>query len=328
LSDDLERYVQKRHVDMDGFLAFTGEVDTSVASTTRLRGASSARSGAGMAVASMLFVQLGLAASVGLFSSVGPQGAAWLRLAWAGLLLLVLIRPRPSWYSRTGLLTCVVLGIVTAGLTMTFMAAVARLPLGTASALEFLGPLGVAVARGRGGAKVWPVLAAVGVVLLTRPWSGLVDLVGVGFALAAAVLWAAYILLTQRVGDEVSGLRGLAVSMPVAGLVATLVAGPSVAGDLTVELVLAGLGLAVLLPVIPFALELLALRRLTTAAFGTLMSLEPAIALVIGLLVLHQVPGWAPLVGVAFVVAAGIGAERTGGRALPVAGSPPPCTRT
>ena len=209
---------------------------------------------------------------------------------------------------------------------MTFMAAVARLPLGTASALEFLGPLGVAVARGRGAAKVWPVLAAVGVVLLTRPWSGLVDLVGVGFALAAAALWAAYILLTQRVGDEVSGLRGLAVSMPVAGLVATVVAGPFVAGDLTVELVLAGLGLAVLLPVIPFALELLALRRLTTAAFGTLMSLEPAIALVIGLLVLHQVPGWAPLVGIAFVVAAGIGAERTGGRDLPVPGNPPPCT--
>jgi inner membrane transporter RhtA len=328
LSDDFERYVQKRHVDMDGLITSTEEVVTSVASSTRLRGASSARSGTGMAVASMLFVQLGLAASVGLFSSVGSQGAAWLRLAWAGLLLLVLIRPRPSWYSRTGFLTCVVLGIVTAGLTMTFMAAVARLPLGTASALEFLGPLGVAVARGRGGAKVWPVLAAVGVVLLTRPWSGLVDLVGVGFALAAAVLWAAYILLTQRVGDEVSGLRGLAVSMPVAGLVATVVAGPFVAGDLTVVLVLAGLALAVLLPVIPFALELLALRRLTTAAFGTLMSLEPAIALVIGLLVLHQVPGWAPLVGVAFVVAAGVGAERTGGRDLPVAGNPPPCTRT
>lgn len=281
-----------------------------------------------MAVASMLFVQLGLAASVGLLPAVGSQGAALLRLAWAGLLLLVLIRPRPSWYTRTSFLTCVVLGVVTAGLTMFFMAAVARLPLGTASALEFLGPLGVAVARGRGGAKVWPVLAAVGVVLLTRPWSGAVDLVGVAFALSAAVLWAAYILLTQRVGDEVSGLRGLAVSMPVAGLVATLVAGPGVVDDLTVELVLAGLGLAVLLPVIPFALELLALRRLTTAAFGTLMSLEPAIAVLIGLVVLHQVPGWAALVGVAFVVAAGIGAERTGGRDLPAAGNPAPCTRT
>ena len=105
---------------------------------------------------------------------------------------------------------------------MLFMAAVARLPLGTASALEFLGPLGVAVARSRGGRTlVWPLLAAVGVVLLTEPWHGGVDLVGVAFALGAAACWAAYILLTQRVGDEVAGLHGLAVSLPVAGLVAT-----------------------------------------------------------------------------------------------------------
>jgi inner membrane transporter RhtA len=153
------------------------------------------------------------------------------------------------------------------------------------------------------------------VLLLTEPWHGGVDLLGVAFALAAAVSWAAYILLTQRVGDEVSGLRGLAISMPVAAVVATLVAGPSVLGTLTWELVLAGLGLAVLLPVVPFSFELLALRRLTTSAFGTLMSLEPAIALVIGLVALHQVPGWAPVAGIAFVVAAGIGAARAGGRA-------------
>jgi inner membrane transporter RhtA len=276
---------------------------------------SGARQGTMLAVASMVCVQLGLAASVGLFDRVGPEGAVWLRLAWAGVLLLVLVRPRPSAFTRSSLLACVVLGVVTAALTMFFMAAVARLPLGTASALEFLGPLGVAVARGRGRTLLWPVLAGAGVLLLTEPWHGGVDLLGVAFALAAAVSWAAYILLTQRVGDEVSGLRGLAISMPVAAVVATLVAGPSVLGTLTWELVLAGLGLAVLLPVVPFSFELLALRRLTTSAFGTLMSLEPAIALVIGLVALHQVPGWAPVAGIAFVVAAGIGAARAGGRA-------------
>jgi inner membrane transporter RhtA len=270
------------------------------------------RSGAPLAVASMLCVQLGLAASVGLFERVGPEGAAWLRLAWAGVLLLVLVRPRPSRFTRSGLLACIALGVVTAALTLLFMAAVARLPLGTASALEFLGPLGVAVARG--GRKVWPAFAAIGVVLLTEPWHGGVDLAGVAFALAAAGCWAAYILLTSRVGDQVSGLQGLAVSMPVAGVVGTLVVGPSVFGTLTWDVVLAGLGLAVLLPVVPFSLELLALRRLTTAAFGTLMSLEPAIALVIGLAVLHQVPGPAPVAGIAFVVVAGIGAERAGAR--------------
>ena len=124
--------------------------------------------------------------------------------------------------------------------------------------------------------------------LLTEPWHGTADPVGVAFALAAAVCWAAYIVLTQRVGDEVTGLNGLAISMPVAGLVAIAVAGPSLPSELTPQILLAGLGLAILLPVIPFALEMLALRRLTTTAFGTLMSLEPAIALVVGLVVLSR----------------------------------------
>jgi inner membrane transporter RhtA len=267
-----------------------------------------------MALASMVLVQLGLAVSVGLLDRIGAQSAAWLRLAWAGVILLVLVRPRLRSFTRASLLSTVALGVVTAGVTMLFMAAIARLPLGTASALEFLGPLGVAVVRGRRGTKLWPALAAVGVVLLTEPWHGGIDLAGVGFALAAALCWAAYILLTQRVGDDVAGLQGLAVSMPVAALVATVVAGPAVLGEMTWQLLLAGFGLAIMLPVVPFALEMLALRRLTTAAFGTLMSLEPALALLIGLLVLGQVPGWAPVAGIAFVVAAGIGAERTGAR--------------
>ncbi|MEU4670214.1 EamA family transporter [Amycolatopsis sp. NPDC023774] len=275
---------------------------------------SSTRAGAALAVAAMLCVQLGLALSVGLFDRVGPEGAAWLRLAWAGVLLLVLVRPRPSSCSRSSLLACVLLGVVTAGMTMLFMAAVARLPLGTASALEFLGPLTVAITRGRGGKRLWPVLAAVGVLLLTEPWEGGADLLGVGYALASAVCWATYIVLTQRVGDEVSGVRGLAVSMPVAAIVATLVQGPAVFGHLSWELLLAGLGLAILLPVVPFSFEMLALRRLTASAFGTLMSLEPAIAMTIGLLVLHQVPDLAAAAGVLFVVVAGIGAERTGAR--------------
>lgn len=265
-----------------------------------------------MALASMMCVQLCLAASVAMFDQVGAAGAAWLRLAWAGVVLVVLVRPGPSGFTRASLLAAVALGAVTAGLTMLFMAAVARLPLGTASALEFLGPLGLAMARGRGGRKLWPLLAAAGVLLLTEPWHGSADPVGVAYALAAAACWAAYILLTQHVGEEVSGIRGLAVSMPVAGLLATAVAGPYVLGALTWQVLIAGLGLAVLAPVIPFILELLALRRLTTTAFGTLMSLEPAIALVIGLLALHQLPGWGPVAGIAFVVTASIGAQRRG----------------
>ena len=278
-----------------------------------------ARTGAVLAVISMLCVQLGLAVSVSLIDRIGAEGAAWVRLTWAGLILLVLVRPKPSAFTRQTFLTCALLGVVTAAVTLFFMAAAARIPLGTASALEFLGPLGVAVATGSGARRIlWPALAAVGVVLLTEPWTGDVDTVGVLFALAAAVSWAGYILLTQRAGDAVTGINALAVSMPVAGLVATVTVGPSVIGSFTPELFLFGAALALLLPVVPFILELVALRRLTTAAFGTLMSLEPAIAMLIGLLILAQVPGPSAILGIGFVVAAGIGAARAGARGAPV----------
>jgi inner membrane transporter RhtA len=274
-----------------------------------------ARTGAFMAMGSMLSVQVGLAIAVTLIDRIGVEGAAWLRLAWAGLLMLVIVRPRAAAFTRSTFLTCVTLGVVTASVTMLFMAALDRIPLGTASALEFLGPLGVAVVHGKGRARLWwPGLAGVGVVLLTEPWQGTVDPVGVLYALAAAACWACYILLTQRVGDEVAGIKGLAVSMPVAGLVATVVVGPSAFERMTPEILLIGIGLAIMLPVVPFALEMLALRRLTTAAFGTLMALEPAFAMLVGLVILDQVPGSAGVFGICLVVVAGIGAARTGAR--------------
>jgi inner membrane transporter RhtA len=307
LFDEHERSVKQLNVDMNGAVACNRPMAND--STP-----SPATTGVGMAVAAMLCVQLGVAVSVGLFDEVGPEGAAGLRLAWAGVLLLVLVRPRPSAFSRRGMAASVALGAVTAAMTMCFMASVARLPMGTASALEFLGPLGVAVARGRGSAKAWPAIAAAGVLLLTEPWHGASDPVGVAFALAAAVCWAGYIVLTQEVGDEVSGLNGLAISMAVAGLLAVGLTAPSLQSDLTPGILLVGLGLAVLLPVIPFALEMLALRRLTSSAFGTLMSLEPAIALLVGLVALQQTPGVVAAAGVLLVVCAGVGAERTGAR--------------
>ena len=107
---------------------------------------------------------------------------------------------------------------MTAGVTLLFMAAVSRLPLGTASAIEFLGPLGVALTRSRGVGRLWAAAAAGGVLLLTHPWTGTVDVAGVAFALGAAGCWAVYILLTQRIGDAVTGIAGLALSMPVAAL--------------------------------------------------------------------------------------------------------------
>ena len=290
---------------------------------------SPARVGASMAMASMLLVQLGLAVSVSLVDQVGATGAAWLRLFWAGVILLVLVRPRPSHFSRPALRAGVGLGVVTAGVTLLFMAAVSRLPLGTASAIEFLGPLGVALTRSRGVGRLWAVAAAGGVLLLTHPWTGTVDVAGVAFALGAAGCWAVYILLTQRIGDAVTGIAGLALSMPVAAIVATATVGWRVFGRLTPELLLIGIGLAVLLPVVPFILELLALRRLETGAFGTLMALEPAFALAIGFVALHQGLTASAVAGVGLVVAAGIGAERAGTRrSAPSPSSPEPARAT
>jgi inner membrane transporter RhtA len=267
-----------------------------------------------MAVTSMSCVQLGLALSVHLFGQLGPLGVAALRLAWAGVLLPVLVRPRPRDFTGRDLLACGVLGAVTAGLMLLFMLAVARIPLGTASALEFLGPLTVSMYGPGGGRRHWTAMAAIGVVLLARPWNGGISSAGLGFALAAALCWAAYILLTQHVGDHVTGLNGLAISMPVAGVIAMLAAGRYELGRVTWLLYVTMLALAVLHPVLPFSLEFLALRRLTASAFGTLMSLEPAIALLAGLLVLGQIPTMASAVGVLFVVIAGIGATRGGTR--------------
>lgn len=267
----------------------------------------------------MTCVQLGLAASVALAREEGPLGVAWLRLAWAGVVLVLLGRPWRLRLPRRTLIACVQLGVVTAGMTTLFMGAVDRVPLGTAVALEFLGPLTLATLGGGRGRAVWPLLAAAGVLLLTRPWSGGADPVGVMFALTAAGCWAGYILLTQRVGAQATGLSGLAVSMPVAAVVASvavaLAPGTPLWARLTPAQWLLGLGLALLLPVLPFTLELLALRRLDTATFGTLMSLEPAIALVVGLLLLGQAPAATGALGIALVVVAGIGAERTGAAA-------------
>jgi inner membrane transporter RhtA len=271
-----------------------------------------------MATGSMVCVQIGLALSIGLIAQIGAEGAAWLRLLWAGVILLIVVRPRPSAFTRRTFLTCVVLGVVTAGVTLLFMAAIDRIPLGTASAIEFLGPLGVAVMSGRGRNRfIWPGFAAVGVVLLTEPWTGGIDMVGVGYALAAAVCWGCYILLTQKVGDGVDGINGLAVSMATAAVFASVAVGPSVFPRVTVEILVIGIGLALLLPVIPFTLEMMALRRLTTASFGTLMALEPGFAMLVGFIVLTQVPGPGGLVGICLVVAAGIGAARSGTRSTP-----------
>ena len=224
-----------------------------------------------LAVVAIVTVQLGAALSTRLFDDVGAAGTAWLRLAAGGLIFIGVVRPRLSDYTLSELRVPILLGVITGLMTVTFLLALERIPLGTTVAIEFLGPLGVAVLRSHSRRNlVWPALALVGVVLLTQPWTGRIDAAGVGFALVAATCWAAYILLTQAVGDRFSGLDGLAITIPVAAIATTVVGLPQARGHVTPSVIVQAIGLAILLPVIPFALELLALRRLTAAAFETL----------------------------------------------------------
>lgn len=203
------------------------------------------------------------------------------------------------------------LGVSTAVMTLAFIEAVARVPLGIAVAVEFLGPFGVAAVRSpRPSALTWPALVLVGVLALTEPWKGEVDIAGVLFAALAATGWAAYIVLIQQVGAALPGMQGLALSIPLAALLATPFGAPEALAALTPLITLQCFGLAVLLPLLPYVLELQALRRMTTSAFGTLMSVEPAIAVLIGVVVLRQVSAPWQVAGMALVVAAGVGAEQ------------------
>jgi inner membrane transporter RhtA len=266
----------------------------------------------------MFSVQLGSALSVGLIDTVGAAGTAWLRLSMGALIFLAIARPPLRSLRRGDLPTVLGLGVATGLMTVMFLAALERIPLGTAVAIEFLGPLTVAAIRSRDGrALLWPVLALLGVVLLTEPWRGAVDLLGIGFAGLAALGWAVYILLTQRAGDRFSGISSLSLTIPVAAVTAAIFGVPQAAGQLSVEVLLVAAGLALLLPVLPFALEMLALRRMTHTAFGTLMAVEPAIGIVLGLLVLSQTPSPVQIAGILIVVLAGAAAQRGGRRIAP-----------
>lgn len=265
----------------------------------------------GLAVAAMASVQLGSALSMGLISTVGPAGTAWLRLSAGAVIFVVLARPSLRALRRRDVPALLGLGVTTGLMTIVFLAAIERLPLGTAVAIEFLGPLTVAAVRSHSArALTWPAAALVGVVLLCQPWRGDIHLAGIGFAALSAVGWATYILLTQQVGDRFSGVTGLSLTVPIGAVTAAFFGLPGVMGHFSPGLLATAVGLAVLLPVLPYAFEMLALRRMTPTAFGTLMALEPAFGVLLGLIVLDQQPSIGQVVGILLVVLAGAGAQR------------------
>jgi inner membrane transporter RhtA len=263
-----------------------------------------------MVLASILSVQCGAALATSIFDEVGPAGTVLLRSLFAALVLWAIARPSLRG-QRERLADILLFAVTLAGMNLCFYGAIERLPLGVAVTLEFTGPLAVAVLGSRRRRDLlWAVAAAAGIVLLAEGgFGGGSDAVGLLLALGAGAFWGAYILLGARLGRNDPGLGGLALAM-AASTVLTAPFGIAAGGaDLLVPATLAvGLGVGVLSSAIPYGLELEALRRLPQAVFGVLMSLEPAIAALIGFLFLSQDLAAAELGGIALVVGASAGA--------------------
>ncbi len=271
-----------------------------------------------LVLAGIVSVQFGGALAQTLVPVIGAGGAVTMRLLFATLLLLVVVRPRWRGHSRRAWLTVGAFGIALGLMNFAFYGSLAYLPIGVAVTIEFIGPLTLAAVLSRrllDGAAV--LAAALGVVLISEaldtPLAEL-EWTGILLALAAGGFWAAYIVLSGRTGALFPRLEGLALAMVVATLV-TLPFGVTSVPDWTPPLLAKGLGIAVLSSVLPYSLELLALRRLSAKVFGILLSLEPAAAALAGLLVLGQRLSWVQLAGMALVVAAsalvlGLGARK------------------
>lgn len=257
-------------------------------------------------VVSGLTLYLGAALAVGLFEQLAAPAVAWLRLAVAAVVLLVWRRPWRQRWSREALRAVALFGVTLGLMNIAFYVAIDHLPLGTAVAIEFAGPVAVAAVTGRGWReRLGIVLAAVGVVLLagvtvleggTEVWLGLAAIA------VAAVAWAGYIVLGRRVATTADGVTGLALAMVVGAVVFAPVLAPLSTPVLgSGELALAVLGVALLSSVVPYAIEQVVLRRVRPAVFAILLALLPASAAVVGAVVLRQWPHPVDLVGLALV---------------------------
>jgi len=275
-----------------------------------------AGSAVALVVAGLACQEVGASIAVLLFDQVGPLGMVMLRLAFSAIILLAIARPRLRGHSGRAWGAVVVFGLVLAGMNGLFYLALERLPLGVTVTIEVLGPLTLSIiASRRASAWLWAGLALLGVVALGGGGWDRLDPLGVAFALGAAATWALYILSSARVGAAFPKLDGLALAMAV-GAVASLPFGVADAGAALLRPEILGLGaaVAVLSSTLPYAFELIALRRLAASAFAILMSLAPATAALAGFVLLGQQLAWLELVGIALVIVASIGAVRAAGR--------------
>ncbi|MEV8033206.1 EamA family transporter [Streptomyces sp. NPDC086182] len=267
----------------------------------------------GLVLAGGVSVQFGGALAVSLMPRAGALGVVTLRLLVAAIVLLVVCRPKVRGHSRADWNTVVVFGLAMAAMNGLFYQSVARIPLGPAVTLEVLGPLALSVLASRRALNaVWAALALGGVFLLGGGGFSSLDPAGVAFALGAGAMWAAYIIFSARTGRRFPQADGLALAMAVAA-VAFLPLGIVESGSklLVPTTVALGAAVAVLSSVLPYTLELVALRRLPASTFAILMSLEPAVAAIAGFLVLDQTLSLVQSLAIALVVAASMGAVRT-----------------
>lgn len=254
-----------------------------------------------------------------LFDEAGPLGTVLMRLGFAAIILLVAWRPRPGTLTRAELRDVALFGLALAGMNGFYYLALDRIDQGVTVTFEMVGPLTVAIAGSRRSLDlVWVGLAAAGVLLLTAGDAGHLDAVGVVFALLAGCSWGFYIVLSARVGRALPGGSGLAMAMVVATAVVAAPGAAQGGSNLTgAGLLATGAAVALLSSVIPYSLEMEALRQMPQRVFGVLMSLEPASAALAGFVVLGQDLRAAEAAAIALVVAASAGAARTAGDAAP-----------
>jgi inner membrane transporter RhtA len=265
-----------------------------------------------LVVVAVSSVQFGAALAKSLFDEVGASGTVFLRVLFAALVLVAVWRPAVAGRSPAEWRLIAVFGLALAGMNLAFYESLERIPLGIATTFEFVGPLGVAIAGSRRPVDLaWVVLAGTGIVLLSDFGGADLDRLGVALAMLAGGFWAAYILLSARVGSVFPGASGLALAMVAGAVMLAPVGIADAGGDLLVPGVLAvAVAVAILSSAIPYTLEMEALRRMPAGVFGVMMSIEPAVAALAGFIVLDEGLATRELVAILLVVAASAGAAR------------------
>jgi inner membrane transporter RhtA len=262
---------------------------------------------------SIASTQLGSAVAKSLFPALNPIGIVFLRVGFAAIVLLLLWRPRLRSLAREHYLPLLLFGLTLSMMNLSFYLAIDRIPIGVAVALEFLGPLAVAVVNSRRYLDlIWVGLAGLGIVLLAPIGNGLVfDPMGIALSLVAAGLWGTYILLSAKVGQILAGGSGLALAMAIGAIVllpfGLVSSGPAL---LNPYLLILGFGVAMLSSALPYSLELEALRWLPVQVFGVLLSLEPMVAALLGFLILGERLELRAVIAIGLITLAAAGASR------------------